>query len=1498
MAGGLTKGPSHAKGGIKMKVKSTGQQIEVEGGEGIINKHVMSSKKKISYKGKKATPCEIASDLNQQTGNGVKFDCAETKNTDMTPTDPSTGFDKGGLLLAGIIGYSILSKDSSNAKTLKTKQSDKVVSKFQDFINDVDNEGLDKILDGDYKDYDSIDDKKFNKLFKNLQSSKRDLEKEVGSIKDEDYKDEIEGFIDSEGFDYYFAQYMEGEKFEGKDLQDKVKKYQQDRDALVIYVDKDDEYSLAKGGAIEKTIKTQTNPKHLEMDAIEEVAEESLFNKGGKIIKKYDDDTFVVKEEYDGVVTKGIAFDSRQNKYYVYEYESSPKESLKTLPYNYKRSYNFSDYSGADNFYNKSYAKGGDVDYRGYVTNDVVEDIVRAKGLNVQIQESWLNGYEIFGQKTELDKVKSLLKQYNIKSEFIKKQGFGLHTLRVPSQIIDYAKGGKTSDKVSDKIRLLKDEGYPQDQAVAIALSMRDSGKLARGGRLEYIDFEDGVYYQYPRKRAMNILNRPLTDNELSELRYANSLIKYANDLTYSINNDNRYDLIAERDMQLQQANAMIEKLLDAEYQFARGGVVTFELRNKDGRYQEVWELDEVDMEDYGYTNLNKVSNKKLIEDYFGNVYFYDEYNVWVDEDVIVENIRREEMFAKGGLTKGGNPDTYLFTATKWSMLDSKDRNEILALLSKPSVNEDGTIVNTVTYVSRPYIPDVWGGFGSSFKSIFLNSKIIGKPTVEKGKYKIDTFVDTQLSKSNIYKVKPRPIQIDKLPITIAEKGERFFFPAVLDKSSVRIKGYVAETKEEAIINNFFKSNPSVSTATELFIPISPSWDLQNRLVKFQVFKKLPNVKDLIAVPPSGGKGVQIGSYTDPTYGYDFIWYAKSIEYVASNIASPLIMFKGEYGTYDTIDAFTGGVAGPPSYPLVTNASRRKLADAKETIGESLWSMIMLNLCREEDIKDEVFSAIRMATPIDKRDNVIKWFKENYWPDDSPDAVITNERSFNMGKTRKKVYDEKGQPQKYLSPSELNYDTKFYSFGGWNMFEPFYSNSSEPIVKEVEDYKLSTQGTIIDMEFLDVRPTFKTRFFTGIPGTEIIADWEGWELKIPQKTWLQIDALINDRLKDKKFLDRCVEFYNDRVIESVNETNLNGFLSPSYYIDTTEPKEIVKITKDEKKLNFFKTNPNKKEIKRIQTLMSILDFDYQAKKELNEEIRILEDDIEIEMNLEGKPHFNLKNAFKNFFKTADKKYVGKIGKQTEALAPDGERSKLTTKQYDLVRTPQFMTWFGDWQDAFIRKNYEGVSKCISEDGEPKVVYHGTVSPFEWTKFNLGEDSSWTKDAPPVVYFAETKEYSEWFGSSKKTGKAGDDYIYEFFLNCRNPINLVDFGYDELNIFDLEFLLKEKHGIEIDTTEIVSRVPNIQAVKYPFWVFLRNYTRFGLGNMFDKFVALGYDSIKFVEDNPSNIREGKRDVTVAWVIFDKHQAKLADGRNSTFSQFTEDFRFKKGGNVNR
>lgn len=69
--GGFTVGPSHDEGGIPMTVKSTGQKIEVEGGEGIINKHSMSDNREFVVKG---TPRQIASAINEIDGHGVSFD--------------------------------------------------------------------------------------------------------------------------------------------------------------------------------------------------------------------------------------------------------------------------------------------------------------------------------------------------------------------------------------------------------------------------------------------------------------------------------------------------------------------------------------------------------------------------------------------------------------------------------------------------------------------------------------------------------------------------------------------------------------------------------------------------------------------------------------------------------------------------------------------------------------------------------------------------------------------------------------------------------------------------------------------------------------------------------------------------------------------------------------------------------------------------------------------------------------------------------------------------------------------------------------------------------------------------------------------------------------------------------------------------------------------------------------------------------------------------------
>lgn len=73
--GGLTKGKSHKEGGIPMRVKSTGQNIEVEGGEIIINKYSSADTKKHNFDGEQLTKCEIASKINEADDNGVKIDC-------------------------------------------------------------------------------------------------------------------------------------------------------------------------------------------------------------------------------------------------------------------------------------------------------------------------------------------------------------------------------------------------------------------------------------------------------------------------------------------------------------------------------------------------------------------------------------------------------------------------------------------------------------------------------------------------------------------------------------------------------------------------------------------------------------------------------------------------------------------------------------------------------------------------------------------------------------------------------------------------------------------------------------------------------------------------------------------------------------------------------------------------------------------------------------------------------------------------------------------------------------------------------------------------------------------------------------------------------------------------------------------------------------------------------------------------------------------------------
>ncbi len=72
--GELLEGKSHKEGGIPVQVADS-HMVEMEGGEGVVNKRSMSSQDTFDFEGKDLTTCEIVSELNQEKGDGVAFDC-------------------------------------------------------------------------------------------------------------------------------------------------------------------------------------------------------------------------------------------------------------------------------------------------------------------------------------------------------------------------------------------------------------------------------------------------------------------------------------------------------------------------------------------------------------------------------------------------------------------------------------------------------------------------------------------------------------------------------------------------------------------------------------------------------------------------------------------------------------------------------------------------------------------------------------------------------------------------------------------------------------------------------------------------------------------------------------------------------------------------------------------------------------------------------------------------------------------------------------------------------------------------------------------------------------------------------------------------------------------------------------------------------------------------------------------------------------------------------
>ena len=246
---------------------------------------------------------------------------------------------------------------------------------------------------------------------------------------------------------------------------------------------------------------------------------------------------------------------------------------------------------------------------------------------------------------------------------------------------------------------------------------------------------------------------------------------------------------------------------------------------------------------------------------------------------------------------------------------------------------------------------------------------------------------------------------------------------------------------------------------------------------------------------------------------------------------------------------------------------------------------------------------------------------------------------------------------------------------------------------------------------------------------------------------------------------------------------------------------------------------------------------------------------------------------------------------TYIKAPNGADTNLTPKQWAQVRTNAFKDWFGDWENS-----PEKASKVVDENGEPKVVFHGTPLRRDQITPNRG----WQKDGITYIsqeapfYTFRGGEYSGMIFTSVDAEKARsiaekramsipDDmdgteqwteegYVYDLFVDVKNPfvpqrdadIILSSLG-DEIPT--LSFYGGQGDTVSVETAKEILNSGNS-------WLVTET----------PQFVAeikkLGYDGLIGTDEGVDYI-----------ACFNPNQLKDAYDNTGTFSTGSDDIRFR-------
>lgn len=171
-------------------------------------------------------------------------------------------------------------------------------------------------------------------------------------------------------------------------------------------------------------------------------------------------------------------------------------------------------------------------------------------------------------------------------------------------------------------------------------------------------------------------------------------------------------------------------------------------------------------------------------------------------------------------------------------------------------------------------------------------------------------------------------------------------------------------------------------------------------------------------------------------------------------------------------------------------------------------------------------------------------------------------------------------------------------------------------------------------------------------------------------------------------------------------------------------------------------------------------------------------------------------------------------------APNGAPTRLSQRQWLLVRTDSFKAWFGDWQ-----KDPVNASKALDENGEPKVYFHGS-NEAGFTQFDT--DGRRKTDGTGAFFASDSRMARGYSGGSEKT-----------------PVYLPEQIFKEPDLID---------GLEIEKGILVSVVVSSQGRKAWSWFESEQQAR---------------EELELAADDPIESKEGYR------VLVDGYEELVGD-----------------------